>query len=145
MFDLDSAIKTALKAKDTDTLSAYRSLKAKVMMVLTEKGRDGKPLTEPEFLAQVKREVKEREESNEYLKEGSPEKNQNKNIITILEKHLPKMLSEEEAETLIQTVIAEINPAGPQDMGKIMGALKAKNAPLDMGKASARIKTLLAK
>ena len=64
--------------------------------------------------------------------------------ISIIERFLPKQMSDAEIETAIRGVIAETGAASMKDMGKVMGALKAKYAgQLDFGKASGMIKNLL--
>src|SRR3989304_2945938 len=125
MIDIDTQIKTALKAKDARALRAWRSVKAKIGLKLTEAGREsGKPLGEEEQQALVKKEIKERQESNEFLKPGDAKFEENAGIIAILEAHLPKALGAAETDALIDKAIAETGAAGPKDMGKVMAALK---------------------
>jgi len=144
MIDIDAHIKTAMKARDPVALTAYRSLKQKALLKLTEAGRpSGKALTEEEFAALAKREIKERAESNEFLKPGDTTYEENARIMTILESHLPKGLGAAELEALVQQAIAETGAAGPKDFGKVMGTLKKAGAALDMAAASARVKALL--
>lgn len=143
MIDLEAKVKEAMKAKDPVALNAYRSLKAKVMVKLNEAAHGGKPLTEEEFGSLVKREVRERQESNEFLKPGDTAYQENARIISLLEALLPKVLAGAELEALIQRVIAESGAQGPKDMGKVMAGLKKSGQPIDMGAASARVKTLL--
>lgn len=144
MFDLDGAIRDAMKARDAVALAAYRSLKTKVGVKVAETGRDHKPLTEEELVALARREIKERKESNEFLGEDNPDYAANARMVEILEKLLPSQPSAEEMEALIQQVIAEVAPAGPKEMGKVMAALRQASPGLDMGAASARVKELLA-
>jgi hypothetical protein len=144
MIDIETQIKTALKGKDPTGLTAWRSVKAKVNLKLTEAGRDGKPLAEDEQQALVRKEIKERQESNEFLKPGDAAYEENARIIAILEAHLPRTLGEAETEALVAKVIADTGAAGPKDMGKVMAALKASGAALDMSAASAKVKAALA-
>lgn len=143
MIDLDAKVREALKAKDTVALTAYRSLKAKALVKVNEPGHGGKPLTEEELTALVKREVRERQEANAFLKPGDPVFDENARIIALLEGLLPKTLGAEELEALIQRVIAETGAQSAKDLGKVMGALKKSGQPVDMGAASARVKALL--
>jgi hypothetical protein len=143
MIDLDAKVKEAMKAKDPVVLNAYRSLKAKAMVKLNEAGHGGKPLTEEEFGVVVKREVRERQEANEFLKPGDPAYEENARIVALLEGLLPKQLSADELEALVKQVIAETGSQGAKDMGKVMGGLKKSGQPIDMGAASARVKALL--
>ena len=67
-----------------------------------------------------------------------------KSEIKVIEKFLPKQMSEAEIEAVLKTIIASTGASSMKDMGKVMGELKAKYAgQLDMGKASGMIKSLL--
>jgi uncharacterized protein len=111
---------------------------------LTEAGRPGdKALTEDEFVALAKREIKERTEANTFLKAGESTYEENARIASILETHLPKAMGAEQMEAVIQKAIADTAAAGQKDFGKVMGALKKAGGGIDMGAASARVKTLL--
>jgi len=64
--------------------------------------------------------------------------------IDIIQTFLPKQLSDEEVKAAIQTLITETGATSVKDMGKVMGALKARYAgQIDMGKASGLIKAAL--
>ena len=64
--------------------------------------------------------------------------------IAVIEVYMPKQMSEADAKAAIAALIKETGAAGPKDMGKVMGALKAKYAgQMDFGKASALTKELL--
>ena len=144
MLDLDLAIKEAMRARSTALLTGYRSLKSKVLLKRSEAGRDREqPLSEEEFLQLLRREIKEREESNEYLQPGNPAYEENAAIVSDLGTHLPKQPSAEELDGLIQKIIAETGASSPRDMGKVMAALKAANPALAMKTASERVKALL--
>ena len=143
MLDIDAHIKQALKAKDSAALVAYRAVKAKINLKLTEAGRGAdKPLSEPELLALIQKEIKERTESNEFLTPDRADYQENARIITVLSEHLPRALSTEEVDAAVKKAIADSGAAGPKDMGKVMAALRGTPG-LDMGEASARVKALL--
>ena len=144
MIDIDAHIKTAMKTKDAMALAAYRALKQQVTRKLTELGRPGgKALTEDEFVAAAKREIKERMDANSFLKPGAAAYEENARIAAILETHLPKALDAGAQEAAIQQAIAGTGAAGPQDFGKVMGALKKAGPGIDMAAASARVKAIL--
>ena len=61
--------------------------------------------------------------------------------IAMIEAYMPKQMSEADAKAAIADAIKETGAAGPKDMGKVMGVLKAKYAgQMDFGKASAAVK-----
>ena len=65
--------------------------------------------------------------------------------LQVLEGYLPKRLSADEVAAEVAAVVAELGASGPGDMGKVMGAVKAKLAgKADMGMVSAAVKKALA-
>ena len=144
MLDIDTQIKQALKAKDHAALTGYRAVKAKINLKVTEAGRGhDKPLTEQELLALIGKEVKERQESNEFLKPDRPEYQENARIIEVLSAHLPQALDPKALDAEIAKAIVESGAAGPKDMGKVMAVLRQVPG-VDMAAASARVKEKLA-
>ena len=64
----------------------------------------------------------------------------------ILQAYLPAQMSDAEVEAAVAAAVASTGAAGPQDMGKVIGALKGQLAgKADMGKVSALVKAALAK
>ena len=66
--------------------------------------------------------------------------NQERDEIAIISAYLPKQMAEADVKAAIAAAIAETNAAGIKDMGKVIGALKAKYAgQMDFGKASGMV------
>jgi len=64
----------------------------------------------------------------------------------VLEAYLPQRLSAQEVQEAVSALVAELGAAGPGDMGKVMGAAKARLAgKADMGLVSAAVKQALAR
>jgi uncharacterized protein YqeY len=64
----------------------------------------------------------------------------------VLEGYLPQRLSADEVAAEVAKIVAELGASGPGDMGKVMGAVKARLAgKADMGMVSAAVKQALAK
>jgi uncharacterized protein YqeY len=90
--------------------------------------------------------IKQRNESCEvYKKAGRTELFENeKKESEIISTFLPKQLSEEETRKICQEVIKSVGASSMKDMGKVMGALKAKHADsLDFSKVNSIIKEFL--
>jgi hypothetical protein len=65
--------------------------------------------------------------------------------IAVIQEFLPRQLSEAEVAAAIDAAIAETGAASIRDMGKVMGALKAKHAGvMDFGAANGLVKAKLA-
>jgi uncharacterized protein YqeY len=66
--------------------------------------------------------------------------------MVILQAYLPAQMSDTEVEAAVSAAVASTGATGPQDMGKVIGALKGQLAgKADMGKVSALVKAALAK
>jgi uncharacterized protein len=121
---------TAMKAKDEVAKSALRGLKTAFMNVCVEKGLGPQGvLAEPEAIAVVKKQIKQRQDSVEsFTAGGRPELAEKEQLeIAVLEKLLPQMLSEAETAALVEAVIAELGATSKKDMGRVMKALQEKS------------------
>lgn len=129
---IEQDLKTALKEKDKIVLSTLRLLKSDLQYELAKDGSDSLPDDRVEAL--LKRAIKRRKDSIEqFTKAGKAEMAAAEEAeMAVLRKYLPESLSEEAILAEIEAVFAQVQPEGPKDMGKVMGAvmarLKGKNA-----------------
>ena len=64
--------------------------------------------------------------------------------LQVLEAYLPQRLGADEVAAEVAKIVAELGASGPGDMGKVMGAVKARLAgKADMGLVSAAVKKAL--
>jgi uncharacterized protein YqeY len=64
--------------------------------------------------------------------------------VQVLEAYLPQRLSAQEIQDAVAALVVELSASGPGDMGKVMGAAKARLAgKADMGLVSAAVKQAL--
>jgi uncharacterized protein len=98
--------------------------------------REGRPLTDDEFLAVLSREVKTRRESVEAFRSGGREDLVAKEEaeIAIIGEYLPAALTEDEIAALVHEGIAATGASSARDMGKVMGWL----APRTRGRADGK-------
>lgn len=145
--DLQKALKESMLAHDAATTSAVRLIIAGQKEKDVEaRGKGAKEATDAELMAMMQTMIKQRNESIKmYLDGNRPElADKEKAEIAVIERFLPKQMNEAEMTAAIKAVIAETGAASMKDMGKVMGALKAKYAgQLDMGKANAVIKAII--
>jgi uncharacterized protein len=146
--DINTALKTAMKAGDARRVSTLRLVNAAFKNADIELRGQGKgPLGEDEMLALLQKMIKQRHESVElYDKGGRAElAQQERDEIAIIASYLPKQMSEDEVKAAISAAIAETGAAGMKDMGKVIAALKGKFAgKMDFAKASGLVKGMLA-
>ena len=145
--ELQKALKESMLAHDAATTSAVRLIIAGQKEKDVEaRGKGAKEATDAELMAMMQSMIKQRNDSIKmYLDGKRPDlANKEKAEIAVIERFLPKQMSEEEATAAIKAIIAETGASSMKDMGKVMGALKSKYAgQLDMGKANGIIKGLL--
>ena len=115
-------IKTAMRAKDSKALNALRALKSALTNASIEKGGLGTALDEPEALAVIRKQIKQRQDSIEqFEKADRPELAENEKAeIEILSKYMPAALSAEEIEGIVKQAISDTGASTKADMGKAM-------------------------
>ena len=119
---LNNDIKTAMKAKDKETLAVLRMIKTAVQAAEIDKKEE---LNAEEELTILAREAKQRRESlAEFVKAGRDELvAKTEAEIEIVERYLPKQLSVEEVKEVIATVAEKIGATTQKEFGKLMGAV----------------------
>ncbi len=123
---LEQDLKAALKAQKAETLSTLRLVKAAMTNFMIEKKRDA--LTDNEVIDILQKQVKQRRESAEsYIKGGRPELADKENReIEILEKYMPKPLSDSELHALVHEAIQTSQAKTKAELGKVMQVLMPK-------------------
>ncbi|MBN9079935.1 MAG: glutamyl-tRNA amidotransferase [Rhizobiales bacterium 62-17] len=141
-----TVMKEALKAGDKRRLATVRLIQAALKDKDIEARGAGKTVSDDDILALLQKMVKSRQESADiYAKAGRPElETQEREEIAIISEFLPKQLGEDEVKAAIAAAISETGATSMKDMGKVVGALKAKyTGQLDFAKASALVKGML--
>jgi uncharacterized protein len=141
-------MKTALRAKDTRTLSTVRLIMAalKDRDIATRTDGDKTQIPDAEILRMLQGMVKQRRESIELYKQGNrPElAQQESDEIAVIESFLPQQMDEAAMTGAVKTAITDSGAAGIKDMGKVMGLLRERHVGvLDMAKAGPIVKQLL--
>ena len=141
---INNDLKDAMRAGDTRRRDALRLLSA----ALKQKEVDErKALADADIVAVIDKMVKQRRDSiAQFEKGGRTDLAENEQFeISVLQAYMPQALSAEAVEVAIAEAIAQTGAKAPADMGKVMGALKAKLAGrADMSQVSARVKAKLA-
>jgi hypothetical protein len=138
-------MKEAMKTKNESVLRSLRAIKAEIIKAKTEPGANGTidEATEQKFLQKM---MKQRRDSVEiFEQQGRADlATKEKEEMDVIQRFLPKQLSEEEIKSALQAIIAETGAASAADIGKVMGAASKKLAGQADGKQiSAIAKQLL--
>jgi uncharacterized protein len=140
-------MKDAMKSKNEAALRSLRAIKAEIIKAKTEPGAGGQ-ISEDTELKMLQKMVKQRKDALEIFQQQNRTDLAQKESeeIAVIEKFLPKQLSDAELKEVLAKIIAETGAASPADMGKVMGAATKQLAGKADGKAiSAAVKELLAK
>jgi len=138
-------MKAAMRAKDTARLGAIRLLLAAMKQREVDERVE---LSEADIISIIEKMNKQcRDSISQYESAGRQDlADVEKFEMAVLQTYMPKQLGEAEIKAAVGEAIATSGAAGPQDMGRVMGILKAKLAGrADMGKVSALIKAQLTK
>ncbi len=145
--DLQKVLKESMLNHDTATVGAVRLIIAGMKEKDVEaRGKGQEKATDAELLSMMQGMIKQRNDSIKMYVEGNRQDlaDKEKTEIAVIEKFLPKQMSEAEIETVLKSLISSTGASSIKDMGKVMGVLKSQYAgQLDMGKASGMIKSLL--
>ena len=143
--DLKKALIEALKAKDEVKVATIRLINA----AIKDKDIEARPkgnvdgIDDTAVLNLLMSMVKQRNESINMYQQGGREDlaQKEKAEIEVIQQFLPQQMSEDEISAAIEEIITQTGASSIKDMGKVMGALKAKYAgKMDFAIASGLIK-----
>ena len=146
--DIKAALVTAMKGGDKAATGTIRLIQSAI------KNRDielrtasAAPDDDQLVIEVLQKMIKQRRESAELYRKGNREElaATEEAEIAVIERFLPRQMSDEEARAAIDAVIAETGASGMKDMGKVMGTVKARFAgSLEPARASALVRAALA-
>ena len=146
--DIKAALVTAMKGGDkaaTGTIRLMQSaIKNRDIELRTSSATPDDDLLVTEVLQKM---IKQRRESADLYRKGNREElaDAEEAEIAVIERFLPKQMSDEESSAAIQAIITETGAAGMKDMGKVMGEVKARRAgQVDPARDSAIVRAALA-
>ncbi len=145
---VNQALKQAMKDKAAERLCTLRLINAAIKDREIAARADGEEggIDEGEILAILGKMTKQRKESARAYEEGGRLDLAERELgeIAIIEEFLPQQLSDDEVDEAITAAVAETGAESIRDMGKVMGALKARyTGQMDFGKAGPMVKDQL--
>jgi len=119
---INEDLKAAMKSGEAVRLETLRAIRAEVLKM--DKSGLNREMTPEEEIDLLNKQAKQRRESIEMFSQANRndlvEKEQAQ--LNIISEYLPKQLSKEEAEEVINKIIAELGASTQKDFGKVMGA-----------------------
>jgi uncharacterized protein YqeY len=137
-------MKAAMRAKEAERLGAIRMLTAAIKHKEVDERVE---LDDAGIVAILDKLLKQRKDSIEAFQKAGRQDLVDKEAaeVQVLAAYLPQRLSAEEVAAEVKAIVAELGAKGPGDMGKVMGAVKARLAgKAEMGQVSAAVKAALA-
>ena len=127
---IDADLKKAMLARDEVSRETLRMIKSELLT-----------LDDPDELAVLSRAVKSRRDSIKSYIEGGRQDLADKELaeIAVIERYLPKQLSEEEARDAIAAIIGELGLSSKKELGKVMKEVKARYPGQIDGKVASSI------
>lgn len=137
---IDADIKHAMRTQQKDELRALRAIKSLILLSESEKGKAGELNEEVEMNLLMKAAKQRKDSLRIYEEQGRDDlAGKEREELSIIERYLPKQLSDEEITTAVNEIIQHTGAAGMKDMGKVMGLATQQLAGKADGKRIAEI------
>ena len=140
---LTEDMKTAMRAKDSASLSTIRLVNAAIKQYEVDERNEA---DDARVVAILTKMIKQRKDSAQiYADAGRADLADKENAeINVLNRYMPAMMSADEIQAAVAAAIADSGAAGIADMGKVMGLLKTRLAgQADMAAVSQVLKAAL--
>ena len=136
-------MKTAMKAGDKDRLKVVRLIRAAINQIEVDQRIE---LDDAAVLGVLNKMVKQRRDSISQFRDGGRDDLADIELaeIVVIENYLPEQMSDNELDAMIAKAISDTGAESIRDMGKVMGAVKAKaEGRADMAAVGAKVKNIL--
>jgi hypothetical protein len=145
--DIKAATIAAMKGGDKESVGTLRLISAAIKNRDIEARTGGAPADDDQLVIEVlQKMIKQRRESAEAYRNGGREERAEieEAEIAVIERFLPRQMSDEEARAAVQAIIAETGASSIKDMGRVMAEVKSRHAgELEPARASALVKAAL--
>jgi uncharacterized protein YqeY len=145
--DIKAATITAMKSGNKDEVGTLRLVQAAIKNRDIEARTGGAPKDDDALVTEVlQKMVKQRRESAEVYRKGNREDRAaaEEAEIAVIERFLPRQLSDDDAQAQISAIIAETGASSMKDMGRVMALVKERLGPsIEPARASGLVKAAL--
>ena len=146
--DIKAATIAAMKGGDKETTGTLRLVSAAIKNRDIEARTGAAPKDDDALVTEVlQKMIKQRRESADLYRKGGREDRAalEEGEIAVIERFLPKQLSDSEAEDAVRAIIAETGASTMKDMGRVMGLVKERlGTSIDPARASGLVRAALA-
>ncbi|WP_417333466.1 GatB/YqeY domain-containing protein [Halarcobacter sp.] len=130
---LKDDLKLAMREKNIVKRDSIRSINTMIKQIEVD---ERKELNDEDILKLIQKGIKQREEAIAQYKEASREDlvEKEQEQVDVFKEYMPQQLSDEDLETAMKEIIAEVGATTIKDMGKVMGTASKKLAGVADGK-----------
>ena len=140
--DIDKDLKAAMLSGDKRLVEVLRGLKSAILYKEVADSKREKGLSDAEIVAVLKKEQKSRRDSIAIYEQAgeTARADEEKYQIEVISNYTPEEMSEDKVALVVKEVISNLGivDPGPQDMGRIIGAVK-QSAPTADGAVIAKV------
>ena len=137
---ISEATIAAMKAREKKRVAVLRMVNAEFKRLEVDERRE---LADADVIGLLNKMMKQRQDAFKQFSDAGRQDlaEQEQFEMQLIQEFLPRQMDEAELQQLIVKAISDLKPAGMQDMGKVMVAVKTASAGLaDMALASALVK-----
>ena len=146
--DIKAALVSAMKGGDKESTATIRLIQSALTNRDIElRTASAKPEDDALVTDVLQKMIKQRRESVTLYRQGNREElaAREEAEIAVIERFLPAQMSEDEAKSAIDAIIAELGASSMKDMGRVMAEAKARlGTSIEPARASALVKAALA-
>jgi uncharacterized protein YqeY len=138
---IEQDLKAALLSKDAIRVDTLRSMKNALLYAEVGQGGERKSLSEAEKIEVLIKESKKRQESADLYQQANESSRAQKELDekAIIEKYLPKRLSEAEIKQLIDKVVEQSDTDNQQSIGQLIASVRQSADGIVDGATVARL------
>jgi hypothetical protein len=138
---IEEDLKRALLSGDKTKAETLRTVKSALLNEAISQGARQTGLSDEQIQKILSRESKKRQEAADLYQKGGAAERASAELAekAVIDAYLPEQMSEEEVSKIVHEEIAQAGEAGPRDMGRIIGAVRARTGSQADGALIARL------
>jgi uncharacterized protein YqeY len=124
---IETDLRTAMKARDPETVATLRMVLAAIKNARVSAGRSG-DVSDAEVADILAKQGKQRSEAAAAYRDGGRDElaDKEERELAIIQRYLPAALDDDELAAIVDQAVAETGASGPGDLGAVMSAVMPK-------------------
>jgi uncharacterized protein YqeY len=124
---IETDLRTAMKARDPETVATLRLVLAAIKNARVSAGRSG-DVSDAEMTDILAKQGKQRSEAAAAYRDGGRDElaDKEERELAIIQRYLPAALDDDELAAIVDQAVAETGASGPGDLGAVMSAVMPK-------------------